>query len=84
MADAFCHNMVRSIVGALIAVGDGRATKDDIAKLFARADRVGSYKVVDPKGLTLVEIGYPAADLMEQQVLNTKAVRSADEIDKSE
>lgn len=82
-ADAFCHNMVRSIVGALIAVGDGRSSAGEIAQLLARKDRVGSYKVVDPKGLTLVEIGYPEDELLQYQVDNAKALRSVDELDEA-
>lgn len=81
LADAFCHNMVRSIVGALIAVGEGRANSLDIAELLARADRTTSYKVVDPRGLTLLEIGYPAPELMATQVANAQALRTQDDID---
>lgn len=66
-ADAFCHNMVRSVVGALVAVGEGRATRQDVVDRLKSTSRIGSYKVVNPRGLTLLEIGYPAdADLAEQ------------------
>ncbi|MEY3129317.1 MAG: hypothetical protein RL405_637, partial [Actinomycetota bacterium] len=61
-ADAFCHNMVRSIVGALIAVGQGRATPAKIKQLLEQTNREGSYKVVSPHGLSLLKIGYPADD----------------------
>jgi tRNA pseudouridine38-40 synthase len=83
-ADAFCHNMVRSIVGALVAVGDGRATREDIARLFARNDRVGSYKVVSAHGLTLAEIGYPADDQLAFQAENAKALRSLDDLEEAD
>ena len=83
-ADAFCHNMCRSIVGALVAVGDGRATREDVARLFARNDRVGSYKVVSPHGLTLAEIGYPAADQLAFQAQNAKAMRSLDDLEETD
>ncbi|MEY2916074.1 MAG: hypothetical protein RL454_1003 [Actinomycetota bacterium] len=79
LADAFCHNMVRSIVGALIAVGEGRATATEIAARLKAADRSSSYKVVAAKGLTLMEIGYPAPGDMAAQVARTKDVRSLDE-----
>ena len=79
LADAFCHNMVRSIVGALIAVGEGRATASDIASRLKAADRTSSYKVVAAKGLTLMEIGYPEATEMAAQVARTKDVRSLEE-----
>ena len=78
-ADAFCHNMVRSIVGALIAVGAGRATKDDLKRTFERAKRVETYKVVEPKGLTLIEIGYPAESRLAYQAERSRARRTLDE-----
>ena len=81
LADAFCHNMVRSIVGALIAVGEGRATATDIAARLKAADRSSSYKVVAAKGLTLMEIGYPEADQMAAQVSRAKDTRTLDETD---
>jgi tRNA pseudouridine38-40 synthase len=63
-ADAFCHSMVRSLVGALLAVGDGRRRPDWPAAQLARPDRSGEVTVAPAHGLTLVEVGYPpAADL---------------------
>ena len=79
LADAFCHNMVRSIVGALIAVGEGRADRQVIAAKLASGSREGSFKVVSPRGLSLIEIGYPQPALMAQQVENAKAMRSIDD-----
>ena len=78
-ADAFCHNMVRSIVGALIAVGAGRATKADLKRTFERAKRVETYKVVESKGLTLIEIGYPVDSRLGLQAERSRARRSLDE-----
>ena len=78
-ADAFCHNMVRSIVGALIAVGAGKATKDDLRRTLERAKRVETYKVVEPKGLTLIEIGYPADSKLGWQAERSRARRTLDE-----
>jgi tRNA pseudouridine38-40 synthase len=78
-ADAFCHNMVRAIVGALIAVGEGRATPTEIAAILAKKNRVGSFKVVSPHGLTLIEIGYvPEAD-MAAQAERTKDLRTLED-----
>jgi tRNA pseudouridine38-40 synthase len=74
-ADAFCHNMVRSIVGALIAVGEGRATRADVVAKLKSGSRVGSYKVVNPRGLTLLEIGYPADEDLAAQVAKTQDTR---------
>ena len=81
LADAFCHNMVRSIVGALIAVGKGRATSADIRATLERASRTESYRVVAAKGLTLIEIGYPTDDKLAEQAEMAKNLRSHDELE---
>jgi len=78
-ADAFCHNMVRSIVGALIAVGQGRATPAKIKQLLEQTNREGSYKVVSPHGLSLLKIGYPADDLLAAQAEKAQNLRTLDE-----
>jgi tRNA pseudouridine38-40 synthase len=78
-ADAFCHNMVRSIVGALIAVGAGKADKADLKRTLDRAKRVETYKTVEPKGLTLVEIGYAADSKLGWQAERSRARRTLDE-----
>ncbi|MET7763075.1 tRNA pseudouridine(38-40) synthase TruA [Streptomyces sp. NPDC005393] len=61
-ADAFCHNMVRSLVGALLFVGDGHRPPDWPAKVLSAAVRDSAVHVVRPHGLTLEEVGYPADD----------------------
>jgi tRNA pseudouridine38-40 synthase len=58
-ADAFCQAMVRSIVGALLAVGDGRRRVEWPASLLTRADRASAVMVAPAHGLTLVAVGYP-------------------------
>jgi tRNA pseudouridine38-40 synthase len=78
-ADAFCHNMVRSIVGALIAVGQGRATPAKIKQLLEQTNREGSYKVVSPHGLSLLGIGYPPDDQLAAQAEKAQNLRSLDE-----
>ena len=78
-ADAFCHNMVRSIVGALIAVGQSRATPAKIKQLLEQTNREGSYKVVSPHGLSLLKIGYPADDLLAAQAEKAQNLRTLDE-----
>ncbi|MFC8271732.1 tRNA pseudouridine(38-40) synthase TruA [Streptomyces sp. NPDC057271] len=59
-ADAFCHNMVRSLVGALLFVGDGHRPVEWPAKVLAAGVRDSAVHVVRPHGLTLEEVGYPA------------------------
>ncbi|NBM15068.1 tRNA pseudouridine(38-40) synthase TruA [Streptomyces sp. GC420] len=63
-ADAFCHNMVRSLVGALLFVGDGHRPVDWPAKVLAAGVRDSAVHVVRPHGLTLEEVGYPADELL--------------------
>jgi tRNA pseudouridine38-40 synthase len=58
-ADAFCQAMVRSLVGALLAVGDGRRPVPWPASLLSRAERASEVAVAPPQGLTLVAVGYP-------------------------
>ncbi|MEU8485338.1 tRNA pseudouridine(38-40) synthase TruA [Streptomyces sp. NPDC048641] len=63
-ADAFCHNMVRSLVGAMLFVGDGHRPPDWPAKVLAAGVRDSAVHVVRPHGLTLEEVGYPADELL--------------------
>ena len=58
-ADAFCHSMVRSLVGATVAVGEGKLTPERLLWLREELTRSSEFKVVPAKGLTLVELGYP-------------------------
>ncbi len=63
-ADAFCHNMVRSLMGCLVAVGEGRHAPDWAGEVLAVAARDPRVGVLPPHGLTLEEVGYPLdADL---------------------
>ncbi|QKW08629.1 tRNA pseudouridine(38-40) synthase TruA [Streptomyces sp. NA04227] len=63
-ADAFCHNMVRSLIGALLFVGDGHRTPDWPGQVLAARVRDSAVHVVRPHGLTLEEVGYPADELL--------------------
>lgn len=78
-ADAFCHNMVRSIVGALIGVGQGKADAAKIKELLEKTNREGSFKVVSPHGLALLAIGYPADELLAQQAREARALRTLED-----
>jgi tRNA pseudouridine38-40 synthase len=59
LADAFCHSMVRSLVGACLAVGEGRRAAGWPAKVLAGRVRLPDVTVVPAKGLTLEEVHYP-------------------------
>jgi len=58
-ADAFCQQMVRSLVGALLAVGEGRKPADWPAGLLRRTERASDVLVAPAHGLNLVEVTYP-------------------------
>ncbi|SCG34778.1 tRNA pseudouridine(38-40) synthase TruA [Micromonospora halophytica] len=58
-ADAFCQNMVRSLVGAMLVAGDGRRPVEWPASLLTRRERSSEVTVAPAHGLALVEVGYP-------------------------
>ncbi|MDO5494300.1 MAG: tRNA pseudouridine(38-40) synthase TruA [bacterium] len=57
-ADAFCHSMVRALVGSLLAVGEGRAPEDHLASRLA-ARTHDQMQVAPAHGLTLMRVDYP-------------------------
>jgi tRNA pseudouridine38-40 synthase len=61
-ADAFCHSMVRSVVGALVAIGSGRRDLRWLAEIIASAVRDPRVTVMPAHGLSLEEVGYPPDD----------------------
>ncbi|MFE5631129.1 tRNA pseudouridine(38-40) synthase TruA [Streptomyces sp. NPDC056463] len=75
-ADAFCHNMVRSLVGALLFVGDGHRPVEWPAKVLAAGVRDSAVHVVRPHGLTLEEVGYPADELLAARNLEARNKRT--------
>ena len=74
-ADAFCHSMVRSLVGALLAVGDGRWPVERPASLLSRAQRADEVVVAPAAGLTLVGVDYPPDEGLAARNVVTRAVR---------
>lgn len=77
-ADAFCHSMVRALVGACAAVGEGRLDPGDVAVLRDAGERTSEFKVLAARGLTLTEVGYPADDLLAARAEQTRARRDRD------
>jgi tRNA pseudouridine38-40 synthase len=66
-ADAFCHNMVRALAGAMIAVGEGRRDPAWAGQVLRGRERDPAVTVVHAHGLTLEEVGYPDdTDLADQ------------------
>lgn len=73
-ADAFCHSMVRSLVGTLLMTGDGRRPDSHPADLLAAQTRTTA--VAPPHGLTLRAIDYPANEDLATRKNQTRATRT--------
>lgn len=72
-ADAFCHNMVRALVGACVD------SPGNAALLRDAAVRSNDFRVLPAKGLTLVEVGYPPDDELSARAELTRAKRELEE-----
>ena len=59
-ARSFLHSQVRSMVGSLVAVGEGKWSADDLARVLAARDRTACGQVAPPDGLYLMRVDYPA------------------------
>jgi tRNA pseudouridine38-40 synthase len=75
-ADAFCHSMVRSLVGAVLAVGAGRRPADWPASLLRRGERASEVTVAPAHGLTLVAVDYPPPDELAARSAITRRLRT--------
>jgi tRNA pseudouridine38-40 synthase len=79
-ADAFCWSMVRSLVGAVLAVGEGRRDPHWCAELLTSTRRSSDFSTAPARGLTLVGVDYPPDAELEARTKVTRDVRSADEL----
>ena len=77
VADAFCHSMVRSLVGCLIAVGDGRQPVSWAGEILRATARNPGVTVLHAHGLTLERVDYPGDDEMAARADQTRAKRVA-------
>ncbi|MCT7658134.1 tRNA pseudouridine(38-40) synthase TruA [Mycobacterium deserti] len=77
-ADAFCWSMVRSLVGALLAVGEHRREPSWCATLLGASQRSSDFAAAPPQGLTLVGVDYPPDDQLEARTKVTRDVRVVD------
>lgn len=75
-ADAFCHNMVRSLVGCLVAVGEGRRDADWVGEVLLATARDSAVTVVQAHGLTLEEVRYPPDEELAAQAHRARVVRT--------
>ncbi|GAB3590583.1 tRNA pseudouridine(38-40) synthase TruA [Angustibacter peucedani] len=75
-ADAFCHSMVRSLVGAVLPVGQGRRPVGWPAQVLAAGERDPGVVVMAPHGLSLEEVVYPPDDQLAERAKAARAVRT--------
>ncbi|WP_157111831.1 tRNA pseudouridine(38-40) synthase TruA [Nocardia beijingensis] len=75
-ADAFCWSMVRSLVGAVLAVGEGRRTVEWVADLLRETERSSSVTVAPAHGLSLIGVDYPADEDLAARNAQTRETRT--------
>ncbi len=77
-ADAFCHSMVRALVGACVAVGAGSLGAADPLRLREERERTSAFRVMPADGLVLTEVGYPEDAQLAARAERTRGLRSLD------
>jgi len=77
VADAFCHNMVRALTGALLTVGDGRKAAGWLAEVLAARVRDPAVSVAPAHPLCLEQIGYPPDSHLAARARLTRRVRTS-------
>jgi tRNA pseudouridine38-40 synthase len=75
IADAFCHNMVRALVGAMLAVGDGSREARWVGLVLAARRRDPAVRVAPPHPLCLEEVGYPEDAALAARAAQTRRTR---------
>ncbi|WP_373862319.1 tRNA pseudouridine(38-40) synthase TruA [Nocardia acidivorans] len=75
-ADAFCWSMVRSLVGAVLSVGEGRRTPEWVAGLLNERERASAVTVAPAHGLSLVAVDYPADSDLAARNAATREIRT--------
>ncbi|MFT8358954.1 tRNA pseudouridine(38-40) synthase TruA [Bifidobacterium aquikefiri] len=79
VADAFAHNMVRSLTNACVSIGLGKRTKEWFGRKINTPLREGSTGPIEPCGLTLEHVQYPPDDELAIRAAAIKAKRSLDD-----
>jgi len=77
VADAFCHNMVRALIGALLKVGEGSKPASWPSRLLAAQVRDPAVTVAAPHGLCLEEIRYPDPAQLSERARLTRRLRTS-------
>ncbi|GAB49188.1 tRNA pseudouridine(38-40) synthase TruA [Mobilicoccus pelagius] len=75
VADAFCHSMVRALVGAVVPVGEGRRPVEWPAQVQERAERDPGVTVMPAHGLCLEEVTYPSDEDLAARARTARAIR---------
>ena len=78
VADAFCHSMVRALVGAVVPVGEGRHRIDWPAQVLATGERDPRVRVMPAHGLSLEEVVYPPDARLAVRADRARALRTLD------
>lgn len=74
-ADAFCHSMVRTIIGALIDVGEGRRGETWPRARLDEGQRERGVVVVPPHGLKLEKVTYPPQEFLATRAEQARSLR---------
>ncbi|MCU1645280.1 MAG: tRNA pseudouridine(38-40) synthase TruA [Nocardia sp.] len=75
-ADAFCWSMVRSLVGAVLSVGEGRRTPEWVGGLLDERERASAVAVAPAHGLSLIAVDYPVDSELAARNMATREMRT--------
>jgi tRNA pseudouridine38-40 synthase len=76
IADAFCHNMVRALAGAMLSVGDGSRPPQWLLQVLQAQLRDPQVRVAPPHPLCLEEVGYPERAALAARAVLTRRTRT--------
>jgi tRNA pseudouridine38-40 synthase len=74
-ADAFCHSMVRALVGVMLPVGDGRRPVEWPGEVLRSGRKDSAVTTMPPHPLVLEEVGYPSDELLLARQQQTRSLR---------
>ena len=77
-ADAFCYSMVRGLIGAVLAIGEGKFDKAWLEDYLAGREREAHVFAAPALGLTLVDVKYPAPSEYTKRIAETLQIRDSD------
>jgi tRNA pseudouridine38-40 synthase len=77
VADAFCYNMVRSLIGTMVYIGEGRFPVTWAKEILEKRERPSDSVVFPARGLTFVGVDYPQDELLASRVNQVMGLRNA-------